>query len=89
MLTNNLTPAAYDEQMSGLRQELSGQRYCKAVQNLLPEVSKATIHGAFNGRNRNEFVLAALKIVAFQLKKSEQQLQKVLTEAAEQLGVTV
>ena len=89
METSKLDPAAYDEQMSGLRQELAGHRYCRKVQDLLPDVTKATVHGAFNGRNRNEFVLAALKIVAFQLKKSEEQIQKSLAEAAEQLGVSV
>ena len=77
----------YQAQMSALRLQLNGRPYQPAVSKLLPEVSKATIHGAVNGRNENALVLEALKIVVFNLEKEEQDARGRLQEEAKRVGL--
>jgi hypothetical protein len=83
------TSGSYSERMSALREQLRGRPYCVAIKNMLPDVSKATIHGAINGRNENELVLSALRIAIFKMDKSEEEARDRLSKEAELLGITV
>jgi|GEM_PF-5208825 len=79
------TQPTYVAQMSTLRLQLNGRPYCKAVKELVPELTKAQIHGAVAGRNENELVLAALKIVVADLDRAEKASQQRLLELNEKL----
>jgi hypothetical protein len=76
----------YEVQMSNLRDKLAGRPYCKKVRELLPEVTKATIHGAVAGRNQNDLVLAALKIVVAKMEIDEKAKESRLCQLQEQLS---
>jgi hypothetical protein len=86
ILVSEQANTSYEAQMSALRIKLAGRPYCKAVGELLPGFSKATIHGAVNGRNQNEMVLTALKIVVFKLDKEQEKAQEHLAKAAQAVG---
>jgi hypothetical protein len=90
MAINKISPTeqvlpTYEAQMSALRLQLNGRPYCKGVKDLVPELTKAQIHGAVAGRNENELVLAALKIVVADLERAEKAAQKRLSELTEKL----
>ena len=80
---------SYQAKMSELRLQLRGRPYCNDVKELLPELSKATIHGAVNGRNENKLVLAALEIIVFKLDKAEQEARARLSDEAKKVGALV
>jgi hypothetical protein len=77
---------SYEAQMSVLRGKLAGRPYCNDVKNMLPELTKAQIHGAVNGRNENPLVLAAIKIVVHRLDEAEKRTQERLNQLSEQLS---
>ena len=85
--TVELAAPTYEQEMASLRNRLAGRPYCREVKNLLPDMTKATIHGAVNGRNENALVLSALKIVVHKMELAQQTAENRLAEVAQEWGV--
>jgi hypothetical protein len=89
-IASAVSQPSYEAEMSALRANLAGRPYDKEVKDILPDLTKDHIRNVVNGKCSNPLVLAALKIVVYNLDSNEQRTQQKLSELAgrlEQLGV--